>query len=55
MSRMCYNCMIASISLFGIIIQYYDDTEDEIYVNEEPTIEFMQSVFIQLKTIISQV
>jgi len=55
MSRQCHNCMIASMTLFQIIIQYYEDTNDRNHVNEAPTIEFLQSVFMQLETIISQV
>lgn len=55
MSRHCYNCVIASITLFQIIIQYYEDNENRICVNESLTTEFLQSVFMQLVTIIHQV
>lgn len=57
MSRLCQNCIIASITLFQIMIQYYE--KDNIYniveFDETPTIEFLKSIFIKLETIISQV
>lgn len=56
MSRLCHNCIIESIILFQIIIQYYEeDINNTDEFNETPTVDFLQSVFVQLETIISQV
>jgi len=57
MTRQCQNCITSSITLFNIILQYF---EEGIFCksaefNEAPTAEFLRSIFMQLETIISQV
>lgn len=56
MSRRCQNCITSSITLLQIIIHYNEKYTDEtIEVKETLNVEFFKSIFIQLKTIISQV
>lgn len=56
MSRKCQNCIISSITLLQIIIHYYEKyINDTAEFNEILTVEFFRSVFVQLKTFISQV
>jgi len=57
MSRLCQNCIISSITLFKIILQYYEEgiCKSAVGFNEAPTVDFLKSIFMQLETIISQV
>lgn len=56
MSRLCENCIISSITLFKIILRYYEeDICKSGELNEAPTVDFLKSIFMQLETIISQV
>lgn len=55
MSRLCHNCIISSITLFQIIIQRNESICYLVEFNDAPTVEFFNTVFIRLETIISQV
>lgn len=56
MSRLCQNCITESIILFQIIIQYYEEDVNNIdEFNEAPSVDLLQSIFVQLEIIISQV
>lgn len=56
MSRLCHNCMLSSITLFQIVLKYYEeDTSTMVEFNKMPNVEFLKSVFMQLETIICQV
>lgn len=56
MTRMCHNCITSSITIFQIILQYYDkDIYNMISFSQIPNVEFYKSIFMQLETIVSQV
>lgn len=56
MTRLCQNCIISSITLFKIILQYFEEGIcKSVEFNEAPTADFLRSIFMQLETIISQV
>lgn len=58
MTRLCQNCIIASITLFQIVMNYYEEaTINNITCefNEIPTAECFKSIFMQLVTVIAQV
>eukprot|EP00102_Acyrthosiphon_pisum_P020797 XP_016658007.1 PREDICTED: uncharacterized protein LOC107883092 [Acyrthosiphon pisum] len=55
MTRLCQNCIISSITLFKIILQYFEEGIcKSVEFNEAPTADFLRSIFMQLETIISQ-
>lgn len=56
MTRLCQNCIMSSITLFKIILQYFEEGIcKSVEFNEAPTADFLRSIFMQLETIISQV
>jgi len=56
MSRLSENCIISSIILFKIILQYYEEGIcKSVEFTEAPSVDFLKTIFLQLETIISQV
>lgn len=56
MSRLSENCIISSIILLKIILQYYEEGIcKSIEFTEAPSVDFLKTIFLQLETIISQV
>jgi len=56
MTRLCQNCIISSITLFKIILKYYEEGIcKSVEFTEAPSVDFLKTIFMQLKTIISQV
>jgi len=49
--------MVSSITLFQIVMKYYDEDaiNNIVEFNEVQTAEFLRSIFMRLETIISQV
>ncbi|XP_026814662.1 uncharacterized protein LOC113554813 [Rhopalosiphum maidis] len=55
MTRLCQNCKISSITLFKIILKYYEEGIcKSVEFTEAPSVDFLKTIFMQLKTIISQ-
>ncbi|XP_015364062.1 PREDICTED: uncharacterized protein LOC107161944 [Diuraphis noxia] len=56
MTRQCQNCVTSSMTLFSIILQYFEEGIfcKSVEFNEAPTADFLRSIFMQLETIISQ-
>lgn len=57
MKRLCHNCIVSSITLFQIVMKYYDEdaANNIVEFNEVLTEEILKSIFLRLETIISQV
>lgn len=56
MFRLSENCIISSIILFKIILQYYEEGIcKSVEFTETPSVDFLKTIFLQLETIISQV
>uniref|UniRef100_A0A2S2PIK9 Uncharacterized protein n=1 Tax=Schizaphis graminum TaxID=13262 RepID=A0A2S2PIK9_SCHGA len=55
MTRLCQNCILSSITLFKIILKYYEEGICKLVeLTEAPSVDFLKTIFMQLKTIISQ-